>query len=144
MHPFRNFRVVLPSSPYTKLQLEKKNLETCVQRCLWGEGRGRVCVNWKTSQKFKSIPRLLSMIVVCLHPSYYAQFSCQESVNRNQDSNKFAPGAPTPKRPNVGMNYGKRRARRRGGARDKAQEVCHRCGKVGVATNYVSGLRFNE
>ena len=33
-----------------------KNLETCVQRCLWGEGRGRVCVNWKTSQKFKSIP----------------------------------------------------------------------------------------
>ena len=51
-------------------------LETCVQRCLWGEGRGRVCVNWETSQKFKSISRLLSMIVVCLHPSYQAQFSC--------------------------------------------------------------------
>ena len=64
----------------------KKILETCVQRCLWGEGRGRVCVNWKTPQKFKSIPRLLSMIVVCLHPPYYAQFSCQESVNRNQGS----------------------------------------------------------
>ena len=84
------------------------------------------------------------MIVVCLHPSYYAQFSCQELVNRNQDSNKFSPGAPTPKRPKVGMNYGKRRARRREGVGDKAQEVCHRCGKVGGATNYVSGLCFNE
>ena len=64
----------------------------------------------------------LSMIVVCLHPSYDAQFLCQESVNRNQDSNKFSPGAPTPKRPNFGMNYGKRRARRREGARAKALE----------------------
>ena len=144
VHPFRNFHVILPPSPYTKLQLEKKILETWVQRCLWGEGRGRVCVNWKTPQKFKSIPRLLSMIVVCLHPCYYAQFSCQELVNRNQDSNKFSPGAPTPKRPKVGMNYGKRRARRREGVGDKAQEVCHRCGKVGGATNYVSGLCFNE
>ena len=129
MHPFRNFLVVLPPSPYTKLQLGKKILETCVQRCLWGEGRGRVCVNWKTPQKFKSIPRLLSMIVVCLHPSYYAQFSCQESVNRNQDSNKFSPGAPTPKRPKVGMNYGKRRARRREGAGDKAPECAIAAGK---------------
>ena len=94
--------------------------ETCVQRCLWGEGRGRVCVNWKTPQKFKIISRLLSIIVVCLHPPYQAQFSCQESVNRNQDSDKFSPGSPTPKRPKVGMNYGKRRARRREGAGDKA------------------------
>ena len=79
-------------------------------------------MNWKTPQKFKSIPRLLSMIVVCLHPSYYVQFSCQESVNRNQDSNKFSPVAPTPKRPKVGTNYGKRRARSRVGAGDKAPE----------------------
>ena len=129
VHPFRNFRVVLPPSPYTKLQLEKKILETCVQRCLWGEGRGRVCVNWKTPQKFKSIPRLLSLIVVCLHPSYYAQFSCQELVNRNQDSNKFSPGAPTPKRPKVGINHGKRRARRREGAGDKAPECAIAAGR---------------
>ena len=144
VHPFRNFRVVLPSSPYTKLQLRKKILETYVQRCLWGEGRDRVCVSWKTPQKFKSISRLLSMFVVCLHPSYSSQFLCQKSVNRNQDSSKFSPGAPTPKRPEVGMNYGKTRARRREGAGDKAQEVCHRCGEVGGATNYVSGVRFNK
>ena len=53
-----------------------------------GEGRGRVCVNWKTPQKFKSIPRLFSMI--CLHPAYYGQFSCQESVNRNQEIKQSA------------------------------------------------------
>ena len=86
-------------------------------------------MNWKTPQKFQSIPRRLSMIVVCLHPSYYAQFSCQESVNRNQDSNEFSPGAPTPKRPKVGMNYGKRRARRREGAGDKAPECAIAAGK---------------
>ena len=43
VHPFRNFRVVLPPSPYTKLQLGKKILETCFQRCFWDEGRSRVC-----------------------------------------------------------------------------------------------------
>ena len=38
--------------PYTKLKLErKKNLDTCLQLCLWGEGRGWTCVNWKTPQK---------------------------------------------------------------------------------------------
>ena len=31
-------------------------------------------------------------------------------------SNKFSLGAPTPKRPKVGMSYGKKRARRREGA----------------------------
>ena len=101
-------------------------------------------MNWKKPQKFKSIPRLLYMIVVCLHPSYKAQFSCQETVNRYQDSSKFSSGAPTPKRPKVGMNYGERRARRREGGGDKAQEVCHRCRKEGGVTNYVSGVRFNE
>ena len=129
VHPFRNFLVVFPPPPYTKFKLGKKTLETSVQRCLWDEGWGRVCVNWKTPQKFKSIPRLLSMIVVCLHPSYYAQFLCQESVNRNQDSNKFSPGAPTPKRPKVGINHGKRRARRREGAGDKAPECAIAAGR---------------
>ena len=70
VHPFRNFLVVLPPPPYTKPKLGKKILETCVQRGLWGEERVRVCVNWKTPQKFKSISRHLSMIVVCLHLSY--------------------------------------------------------------------------
>ena len=92
-------------------------------------------MNWKTPQKFRSIPRLLSVIVVCLHSSYYAQFLCQESVNRNQDSNKFSLGAPTSKRPKVGMNYGKRRARRREGAGDKAPECAIAAGRwVGKQT----------
>ena len=80
------------SSPSPALyKLGKKILETCVQRCLWGEaGWGSVCVNWKTPQKFKIIQRLLSTIVVCLHLPCYAQFSCQESVNRNQDSKQSA------------------------------------------------------
>ena len=41
----------------------EKILDTRVQHCLWGEGRGWTCVNWKTPQKCKSVPRLLSMIV---------------------------------------------------------------------------------
>ena len=121
VHPFRNVLVVLPPSPYTKLQLGKKFWKHA-SNVVCGVRGGAVCVNWKTPQKFQSIPRLLSMIVVCLHPPYYAQFLCQKSVNRNQDSNKFSPGAPTPKRAKVGMNYGKRQARRREGAGDKAPE----------------------
>ena len=84
-----------------------------------------VCVNWKTPQKFKSIP---TVVHDCSLP-YYAQFSCQESVNRNQDSNKFSTGAPTPKRPKVGMNYGKRRALRREGAGAKAPECAIAAGR---------------
>ena len=60
------------------------------------------------------------------------------------NSYKFSPGAPTPKRPQVEMSYGKRRARRRKGAGAKAQQVCHRCGEEGGATAKVSGVRFNE
>ena len=59
-------------------------------------------------------------------------------------SYKFSPGAPTPKRPQDEMSYGKRRARRRKGAGAKAQQVCHRCGEEGGATAKVSGVRFNE
>ena len=67
VHPFRNFLAVLPPPPppYTKLKLGK-NLDTRVQHCLWDEGRGWTCVNWKTPQKRKSVPRLLSMIVALL------------------------------------------------------------------------------
>ena len=49
-HHFRNFLAVLPP------------LDTRVQHCLWGEG-GWTCVNWKTPQRRKSVPRLLYMIV---------------------------------------------------------------------------------
>ena len=28
-------------------------MDTRVKRCLWGEGRGWACVNWKTLQKCK-------------------------------------------------------------------------------------------
>ena len=38
-------------------------MDTRVQHCLWGEGRGWTCVNWKTPQKRESVPRLLSMTV---------------------------------------------------------------------------------
>ena len=46
-----------------KVETQKKILDTSVQHCLRGEGRDWTCVNWKTPQKCKSVPRLLSMIV---------------------------------------------------------------------------------
>ena len=61
---------------YTKLK-RGKILDTRVQHCLWGEGRGWTYVNWKTPQKRKIVPRLLYMIVV-LH--YTAVQVCK---NRN-------------------------------------------------------------
>ena len=81
VHPFQNFLVVFPPPPYTKPKLEKKNLETCVQRCLWGEGRGRVCVNWKTPPKFKSIP---SFVHDCSLPS--SSLKCTVLVSRISES----------------------------------------------------------
>ena len=48
--------------------------------------------------------------------------------------NRFSPGAPTPKRPQVDMSYRKRRARRRKRAGAKEREVFHRCGEEGRAT----------
>ena len=49
----------------------EKILDTRVQHCLWGEGRVWTCMTWKTPQKRKSVPRLLSMIVgtVCDNPA---------------------------------------------------------------------------
>ena len=60
------FRIFLQFSLPHPIQswYSKKILDTRVQHCLWGEGKGWTCVNWKTPQKRKSIPRLLSMIVV--------------------------------------------------------------------------------
>ena len=39
--------------PYKKLKLGKKVLDTRVQHCLWGEGRGWTCLNWKTPRNAK-------------------------------------------------------------------------------------------
>ena len=76
----------------------------------------------ENAPKIQKYPK--TFIHDCSFPSSFSLRSvlCQESVNRNQDSNKFSPGAPTPKRPKVGINHGKRRARRREGAGDKAPE----------------------
>ena len=63
VHPFRNFLAVLPPPTLYKVETRKKILDTYIQHCLWGEGRVWTCVNWKTPQKCKSVPRLLSMIV---------------------------------------------------------------------------------
>ena len=45
---FRNFLAVLPPPTLYKVETRKKILDTRVQHCLWGEGRGWTCVNWKT------------------------------------------------------------------------------------------------
>ena len=68
VHPFRNFLAgpaFLQVTLYT-VGTRKKfciNASKRVQRCLWGEERGWAYVNWKTLQKCKIVPRLLSMIV---------------------------------------------------------------------------------
>ena len=60
---FEIFLAVLPSPTLYKVKTRKKILDRRIQHCLCGEGRGWTCVNWKTPQKCKSVPRLLSMIV---------------------------------------------------------------------------------
>ena len=63
VHHFRNFLALLPPPTLYKVETRKKILDTRVQHCLWGEGRSWTCMNWKTPQKRKSVPRRLSMIV---------------------------------------------------------------------------------
>ena len=63
VHHVRHFLAPLSPPTLYKVETRKKILDTRVQHCLWGEGRGWTCVNWKTPQKRKSVPRLLSMIV---------------------------------------------------------------------------------
>ena len=72
------FKIFLQFSlppPYTKLKLGKI-LDTRVQHCVWGEGRGWTCVNWKTPQKCKSVPRLLSVIVDKRYRAFSNGTSC--------------------------------------------------------------------
>ena len=55
-----------PPPPFNPIQSwdSETILDARVQHRWWGEGRGWACVNWKTPQKCKSVPRLLSMSVV--------------------------------------------------------------------------------
>ena len=53
VHPFRNFLAVLPPPTLYKVETRKKILDTRVQHCLWGEGRGWTCVNWKRPRNAK-------------------------------------------------------------------------------------------
>ena len=55
VHPFQNFLAVLPPPTLYKVETLKKILDTRVQHCLWGEGRGWTCENWKTLQKCKCV-----------------------------------------------------------------------------------------
>ena len=61
VHTFQNCSS--PSPHPIQSWNSEKILDTRVQHCLWGVGRGWTCVNWKTPQKRESVPRLLSMIV---------------------------------------------------------------------------------
>ena len=55
VHHFRNFLAVLSPSTLYKVETRKK---------FWIHASNIVCgVNWKTAQKRKSVPRLLSMIL---------------------------------------------------------------------------------
>ena len=83
VQPFRNDLVLLPPPTLSTTETGKKILETCVQRCLCGEGRGRsrVCVNWKTPQKFKSIP---TFVHDCSLPS--SSLLCTVLVSRISES----------------------------------------------------------
>ena len=56
VHPFRKFIAVLPPPHPIQSWNSKKNLDTRVQHCLWGEGRGWTCVNW-TPQNNKKCPK---------------------------------------------------------------------------------------
>ena len=60
---FSKFSCSSPSPHPIQSWSSEKILDTHVQHYLWGEGRGWTCVNWKTPQKCKRVPRLLSMIV---------------------------------------------------------------------------------
>ena len=60
---FSKFSCSSPSPHPIQSWNSEKVLDTRVQHCLWGEGRSWTCVNWKTPQKRRSVPRLLSMIV---------------------------------------------------------------------------------
>ena len=90
--PFRNFFCIsllpLLPQPHTKFRLRKNSGCTCPTLFV-GEGRGWACVNWKTRQKCKSVPRLLSMRVVLFGystvPYYTIHWVSFHNGSRNLD-----------------------------------------------------------
>ena len=67
VHPFRNFLAVLLSTNLYKVETRKKiciHASNIVCKGGWGGGgRGWTRVNWKMTQKRKSVPRRLSLIL---------------------------------------------------------------------------------
>ena len=53
VHPFQNFLAVLPPPHPIQSWNSEKILDTRVQHCLWGEGRGWTCWNGKLPRKAK-------------------------------------------------------------------------------------------
>ena len=52
VHPLRNFLAVLhPPTLQCNIETQKEILDTGVQRCLWGGGKGWACVNSKKLHK---------------------------------------------------------------------------------------------
>ena len=67
VHTFQNFLAVLPPPPHTiQSWNSEKILDTRVQHCLWGEGRGWTWVNWKKPQKRESVPRIQNILQTLL------------------------------------------------------------------------------
>ena len=63
VHPFRNFLAVLSPPTLYKVETRKKFwIHASDIVCGVREG-GWTCVHWKSPQKRKSVPKLLSMIV---------------------------------------------------------------------------------
>ena len=94
VHPFRSS---LPPPTLYKVETRKKFWIHASNIDMWGEGRGWTCVNWKTPQKRKSVPSLLSMIVVFLsiislrtspHIHLKASITVKWSINRYDTTGK--------------------------------------------------------
>ena len=80
-------------------------------------------------RELENAPEIQNSFKTFVHNSSLPSSSLLGSVFLPRISNKFSLGAPTPIRPKVGMNYDKRRARRREGAKDKAPECAIAAGR---------------
>jgi len=65
------FEILLQFSlPHRKQSWNSEKIpDTRVQHCLWGEGRGWTCVNWKPPRKCKSVLHCRSTSAVSMHVS---------------------------------------------------------------------------
>ena len=92
---FRNFLAVLPPPTLYKVETRKKFwIHASNIVCGVIGGTGWTCVNWKTLQKRKSGPRLLSKLVDMttklseFRKHYLGAFCCQRDVHVNIDVTK--------------------------------------------------------